>query len=230
MKESLVVVLTLLVGTFGFGQGNLLTESETHIFWQPDKKLKQTDFKADATKIQNAIRYCDTVGLCTVASLGVFAVLDIPKKKKQRGRLREKVYVAPAFEFSTSYIVRTDSLGIEKQQVVFDMYELSARYIRKELGLMLERADAYGTLSIWLKTIENDAQKLRTEMVDSYTKDVYINNRPGAYLEWKEKVDSTLNDLKEFATKPEDCHRFVTKQPLDDKYKMAKTVVGRLFE
>ncbi len=110
------------------------------------------------------------------------------------------------------------------------MFELSARYIRKELSSMLEKMDAYGTLSIWLKTIESDAQKLRTQMVDSYTKDVYIDNRPGAYLEWKERVDSTLNDLEKFATKPEDCHRFVTKQPLEKDYKMAKTVVGKLFE
>lgn len=207
-----------------------MTESETHIFWQPENKLEWTDFRADANKIPNAKKYCDTVGLCTAASLGVFTVLDIPKKKRQRGRLKEKIYVAPAFEYSTSYVVQKDSLGIEKQQVVFDMFELSARYIRKELSSMLEKMDGYGTLSIWFKTIESDAQKLRTEMVDSYTKDVYIDNRPGAYLEWKERVDSTLNDLEKFATKPEDCHRFITKQPLDKDYKMAKTVMGKLFE
>lgn len=230
MKKVFIIALILLVGTFGFGQDNLRTANESHLFWQPEKALKHTDFQGDASKIPNAEKYCDTVGLCAVASLGLFTVLDIPKKKKLRGKLKEKVYVVPAFEFATSYIVQNDSLGILKQQVVFDMYELSARYIRKELSLMLEKTDSYGTLSIWLNTIKGDAEKLRTKMVDSYTKDVYIDNRPGAYLEWKEKVDSTLKDLEEFVTKPEDCLRFATKQPIDKNYEMAKTIMGKLFE
>lgn len=230
MNKTFITILILLVGTFGFGQNTLPTESETHIFWQSGKKLNRTDFQGDATKIPNAEKYCDKVGLCTVASLGVFTVLDIPKRKKQRGILREKIYIAPAFEISTSYIVQNDSSGIEKQQVVFDMYELSARYMRKELSSMVNKMDAYGNLSLWLKTIEDKAQELRTRMVDAYTKDVYIDNRPGAYLEWKEKLDSTLKDLEEFATKPEDCYRFVIKKPLDKNYEMAKTVVGKLFD
>ncbi|MEM7485640.1 MAG: hypothetical protein AAF348_10580 [Bacteroidota bacterium] len=231
MKKTLIILTAILFGiTFCIGQDDFQTDSETHIFWQPEKGLKRSDFKGDATKIPNAEKYCDTIGLCTVASIGVFAVLDIPKKKKLRGKLKEKPYIAPAFEYSTSYIVKNDSLGLEKQKVVFDICELSARWMRKELAEMVNKMDAYGTISIWFKTIESDAQKMRTEMIDGFTQEVFIFKKEGAYLDWREKVDELLKESEKFATKPEECYRFVSKKPLDQNYIMAKKVIGKLFE
>lgn len=231
MEARFFLLTVFLIGTsLLFGQAIPKTDSETHIFWQFDKELKATDFRADVTKIPRAEKYCDTIGLCTVASIGVFAVMDVPKKKKLRGKLREKIYIAPAFEYGTSYRVKNDSLGIEKQQIVFDICELSARWMRKELAEMVNKMDAYGTLALWFKTLESDAKKTRDTMIDDFTKDVFLFRRKGAYKEWKENIEKELQALEQFATKPEDCYRFVTEKPLDENYEMAENIIGKLFD
>ena len=164
-----------------------------------------------------------------MAYVGLFGALDIPKKKKNRGKLIEKAYFAPAFEKTTSYIIKNDSLGIEKQKLVFDIYEISARCARKELAHYQDSIGRYGILSIIFKTIWADAKELHNKMVDAFTKDIYIEHRKGAYEEWKKEVAKILEELKEFATKPDDCYRFVKMKPIDKNYIMPKTVIGNLF-
>jgi hypothetical protein len=78
------------------------------------------------------------------------------------------------------------------------------------------------------KSVEARAIEMRTSLVDSYTKDVYIDKKVGAFEIWRERVDKLLAESNEFATKPEDCFRFVKNEPIDENYEMAKTVMGNL--
>ena len=224
----LVIILTGKINLL-FGQTEqILTESQRHIFWQPERVLTEKDFQGDGTQNPKFVKYCDELDLCVVASTGVFAVLDIPKKKRKRGVLIEKAYFAPAFEKSTSFIIKLDSTGIAKQKVVFDIFEVSARFARQQLQHLQDSVGGYGIISIMFKSVEARAIEMRTSLVDSYTKDVYIDKKAGAFEIWRERVDKLLAESKEFATKPEDCYRFVQNAPIDENYEMAKTVIGNL--
>ena len=225
---GLLLVLTVNINVSKAQSEQILTESQTHIFWQPDRILTEKDFQGDGTKNPKFVKYCDEFDLCVMASTGVFAVLDIPKKKRKRGELIEKAYFAPAFEKSSSFILRLDSTGIAKQKVVFDIYEISARFARQQLKKLHDTVGAYGIISIMFKSVEARAIEMRKSLVDSYTKDAYIDKKPGAYEKWRTRVDKLLADSEEYSTKPEDCYRFVKNAPIDENYEMAKTVVGNL--
>ncbi|MCD4793757.1 MAG: hypothetical protein K8R54_11010 [Bacteroidales bacterium] len=222
------LLLGLLLGLNG--QESILTESETHIFWQSDRILTKNDFKGDCSNNPKLVKLCEENDLCTHASLGFFTVLDIPKKKREAGKFLEKAYFVPAFEKITSCIIEDDSIGIYKQKVVFDIYEVSARYARKQLALLQDSIEGYGIVSIMFKSVESKSIDLQDYLVHHFTKDVYIEQKEGAYLEWRSRIDSLLVDLEEFATKPEDCYRFVKGSPLDKNYKMAKKIIGDMFE
>jgi hypothetical protein len=232
IKRNLIVFVLILIGNVNVsnGQEKILTETKTHIFWQPDLVLTEKDFQGDGTKNQKYVRYCEELDLCVVASTGVFSILDIPKRKRKRGELIEKAYFAPAFERATSYILKQDSMGIAKQKIVFDIYEASARLARQQLQQLQDSIGGYGIISIMFKSVEARAIEMRNSLVDSYTKDLYIDKKPDAYKKWRKIVDQLLYDSKEFATKPEDCYRFVKNEPLDKNYMKAETVIGNLNE
>lgn len=230
--DRICIILFLIAGLIynSYGQEDYITESKTHIFWQSKTELTKSDFQGDGTSNPKFIKYCDELDLCTSAFVGVFAVLDIPKKKRKRGKLIEKAYFAPAFEKTTSYILKNDSTGIEKQKVVFDIYELSARFARQQLAHYQDSIGGYGIISIMFKTIEADAIQMRTAIINSWTKDIYLDKREGAYEEWRDRIDKLLAETEEFKTKPEDCYRFVKNEPIDEGYIMAKTLIGNMFE
>lgn len=232
MKQfNFIFVIILLIGINNslFSQEKIKTESDTHIFWQPDRLLTIDDFKGNGSNNAKNIKYCDDLGLCTVACVGLFGVLDIPKKKKNRGKLIEKAYFALAFEKATSYIIKNDSLGIEKQKLVFDIYEISARYARKELAHYQDSVGGYGILSIMFNSVKANAKEMHKKMTGAFTKDIYIEHRKGAYEEWKKEIAKLLEESKEFETKPDDCYRFVKMIPIDENYIMPETVIGNLF-
>ena len=89
------LISTTLVFSFlfqinlAFGQEErMVTESETHIFWQPNKKLTLNDFKG--TPASSELKYCEEKGAFVVPCLGLFVKVDIPKK--YRKNKLEKVY------------------------------------------------------------------------------------------------------------------------------------------
>ena len=41
-------------------------------------------------------------------------------------------------------------------------------------------------------------------------------------------MKTSLEKTKEFATKPEDCYRFIIKKPIEKGYKEAENIVGDL--
>jgi len=228
-KRTFILVL-FIIGLFNNsnGQEKYITESSTHIFWQSDRQLTKSDFKGDGSHNPRFIKYCDELDLCTSAFVGVFAVLDIPKKKRKRGELIEKAYFAPAFEKNTSYILKNDTTGIKKQQVIFDIYEISTRFARQQLAHFQDSIPGYGITTIMFKTVESKALEMRTYLIDSYTKDVYIDKTEGAYKAWRARIDKMLSDSKEYATRPEDCYRFVKNEPIEKGYIKAKYIVGNL--
>lgn len=227
MKKLILLSFLLTVISSVFSQ-NVPTESETHIFWQPDRKLKASDFQGDCRKNPKFVALCDSNGICTIAFLGIFSILDIPKSKKDMGKLLEKAYFTPAFEKGTSCMFDVnDSLGIQKQQLLFDIYELAAREGRKQLKGILDQMGqpyAYGTIHIFYNRVKEDVENNRKKLSQLLHQEVYFSKIEGAYDKWRKSVDEKLEELKEYATTPEDCYRFVINKPTNKKYKQAEFI------
>ena len=223
MKTKLTTVITfLLISQYCLGQNDYPTSNETHIFWQPDIKITKNDYQGKPTIRGDEIM--DEYGITSSASVGI----DIPKKKKDRYRKFEKVYFAPAFEKTTSYIRTDDSLQIEMQNLYFDICEVWARWARKELQSLQDKMQGTGTLSIFYLTIEEDMQESRISTFRAYFKDVFIDKIDGAFEKWKKEIDETLEKTKIWATKPEECYRLMTRKPIEKDYIMAPNLVGSL--
>ena len=69
------------------------------------------------------IKTAKRVGLQAVVYVGLKSILDVPKKKKDRGNKLEKVYIAPAFDMTASYALTYDTGQIAMQQLYFDIAE-----------------------------------------------------------------------------------------------------------
>lgn len=232
ITKRLFIILLFIIGLINNsnGQEKYPTESSTHIFWQSDRQLTKNDFKGNGSNNPKFIKYCDELDLCTSAFVGVFAIWDIPKKKRKRGELIEKAYFVPAFEKNTSYILNNDTAGIKKQKIVFDIYELSTRFARQQLTHFQDSMPGYGITTIMFKTVEFRAIEMRTKLIDSFTNDVYINKIEGAYKLWRDRIDKMLNDSEKYATRTEDCYRFIKGEPIEKEYIKAKNIVGNLDE
>jgi hypothetical protein len=199
--------------------------TDEHIFWSNIYRPQPSDFQAD-TVSEEYYNKCDEYNLCWGAAIGIFSILDEPKKRRKRGKLLEKVYFAPAFCKSQSYALNNDSLGYASQLLVFDLYELTARKNRKDLQAVYEMIPAYGTKYIRFKTIEARNNDVLKQLIGQFVHEVYIEKTDGAYEKWRKLIDDLLTETSEYATTSEDRLRFIKNAPLDEDYQMAETVIG----
>jgi len=225
-----ILLLTIVSGYNSYSQEAVETESASHIFWQSNRVINKNDYKGEEPTDPKLIGYCEDLEMCTMAYVGLYSVLDIPKKKRNRGAMLEKVYFAPAFDKNSSYIIEPDSFGVEKQRIIYDIFELSARYAREKLISYQDSMDAYGVLINFFKSVEADALELKDKTVSAFVQDVYIEKKDSAFSDWRQYVDKLLVESKKFETTSEECYRFVKNEPVAEGYIMAETVVGNLFK
>lgn len=101
MKIRLAILLFLVLASqVVIGQNEYPTSNATHILWQPNTKITRDCYQGQPTS--QVDKMMDEYGFTAAASVGLWSVLDIPKKKKDRYKKLEKVYFAPAFEKATS--------------------------------------------------------------------------------------------------------------------------------
>lgn len=215
-----------LTGTLCFGQTLYPTKDSVHIFWQPNVKLTSKDYQGQPTS--NIEELMSKYNFSASASVGIWSILDIPEKKKDRYKKFEKVYFAPAFEKTTSFTKSGDSLQIAMQNLYFDICEVWARWARKELKSFQDSTKATGTLSILYMTIKQEMNDHRLTMYRVYFKDVFINKKEGAFAKWRQEIDKELADTKQWTTTPEECYRLMLQKPIEDGYIQAPKVVGVL--
>jgi len=202
---------------------SLITESETHIYWQPYRRLSLNDFQGEPKPAD--VKYCQEKGYCAVPCVGIFVEVDIPRN--YRKNKLEKVYFAPAFQKSCSYLIN-DTKDIRDAQLLFDIVELSTRIGRKLLRdyhdymaitedsmnfyLIKEHPDTnlitgVGTSLAW--HARDSAWNFYQEMSSSYIRNIYILTEKEGYEEWRILVDNLLEKYKIYATKPEECYRMI---------------------
>lgn len=227
MKQTNITTFLALCSLMCGAQPIYSTSDSIHIFWQPSTKITKDDYLGQPTS--QVDKMMDEYGFTASASVGIWSVLDIPKKKRDRIKKFEKVYFAPAFEKTTSYIRTNDSIQIEMQNLYFDICELWARWARKELKTLQDTTNAAGTLSIFYMTVKEDMNKNRISMFRAYFKEVFIDKAEGAFEKWRNELDKELERTKMWATTPEECHRLLIQKPIEKGYIMAPTIMGPLF-
>ena len=193
---------------------------------QPNVKLTKLDYQGKITP--EVEKTMTDYNLTASASVGVWSVLDIPKKKKDRYKKYEIAYFAPAFDRVTSSLKTTDTIQIEMQNLYFDICELSARFARKELKEFQDTTKSIGAVSIMYTIIKEEMHKKRISMYRQYFKEVIVDRVEGAFLKWRKEIDNALEQSKEWATTPKECYRFVLQKPVEEGYVMAPTLIAPL--
>jgi hypothetical protein len=224
MKNLSLLSLQFLINLATFGQQIYPTRDSVHIFWQPGLIIKISDYKGDTVK--EYMPFMRKYNILTCSSVGIWSVVDIPKKKSERGKKLEKAYFAPAFDRTNSFLIRPDSLEIEKENLIFDICEVWARWARKQLFAYQDSIKGYGAILIMYSTVEQNMNKDRKAMSNDYIKDVFIDKKEGSYEKWRASINDILENSKTWATKPEECFRLMTKKPIDDSYIKAYYILG----
>jgi hypothetical protein len=208
MRYSIILIIYLIGLISNSVTGQTQFENDKLKFWQPDTKLNPKDFKADTSRSFNNLNRkfeMQAYSFCILKS-----ILDVPRKKKERGKKLEKVYLAPCIDKYQSVSITTDSLEMTKQQMFFDITELFARKARQEfISLQDSMGHAYGIYWSMYTTVISDICVRRNKMMYEYMEEVIIYNKDGAYDKWRKLVDELLIKMNEYATKPEDCIRFL---------------------
>ena len=196
----------------------------THAFWSAEDTIQMVDFRK-TTADRRFIERCDSLSLCWGACVGLWTVIDEPKKKRKRGKLLERTYFTPAFEFAESFQLADDSLGYLTQLLIFDAYELGARRCRMDIEQYYNQMPYYGTISIVFKKVEAENMIMVQGMINNIIQAVYVDRDENAYPSWRNTIDELLADTEGYSTSDQDRLRFITLEPLSDDYRKAKTVI-----
>jgi hypothetical protein len=223
-KEKLLLILLILFSYSGISQTTYITRDSIHIGWQPNVSLNVNDYKGD--KDQKKLEKVSKFNITALASTGIWSILDIPEKIKNRGKLLEIAYFAPFFETSTSFYLTNDTLQIQKQNMYFDIHEISARWARKQLAAIQDKVKAYGTIHIMYEKVKQEMEELDHQLCLSYTGDVFINNKDGAFKKWRENINVQLKETEQWATTPKDCHRLLLGKPIEKGYIKAPNIIS----
>lgn len=204
-------------------------ETDSFKFWQPNLKLSIADFKQD-TNEGTAIKYKEKIGLLAGCGVSVVRYLDVPKKKKNQGKMLEIAYFVPIWHKYQSYIFTDDSMVIEKQKLYFDIAEMICRMARKDIDSLQNSTKSYGRLYFEYANIANHYCSKFSEFHREYTQAVFVRKEENAFSLWRSATDKKLLELETYATKPLDCERILTKQPVEKDYKLSPTIYGQLMK
>lgn len=222
MIKNLLLTLLTLISITASGQA-LKTEDQNLKGWTKETKILYVDFKGKPT--DQFKRLNKEAGLQASAQVGLQSILDVPKKKRDRGRLLEKVYVAPFFIKTTSVTMTKDEKELDKQRLYFDMGEVYARMMRRDIEHIQDSSKAYGTIWIMYASIKDYYCMQFGKMFNDYTHEVFVEKNDGAFEKWRARIDEGLNKLEKYATKKEDCHRLLTGLPIDPEYEQSEKVL-----
>jgi hypothetical protein len=243
MKNASYTIIILILSCSSidlYSQNEYVIESETHIFWQTNRKLLITDFQGGSST-DSTYNEDKELGRTVFPCLGIFLKVDIPKNSR-KSKL-EKVYFAPAFQKSCSFLMNNDTSNFRDAQIQFDMYELATRIARtilwdthaqiaiaKDSALIDVIISNPDTILItdfgneYAGRARDSAMNFAKEITNAYLNDMYFkkDSASASYEDWRSLIDKGLRKSERFATKPEDCYRMIKNKPILKRYKTAK--------
>jgi hypothetical protein len=221
LSKKIIYLILIYFSQEAYGQ-SWITEDGEFKGWTNEVKLTFADFKG---KPNNQLRNLNKeVGLLASTQVGIKTVLDVPKRKKDRGAMLEKVYVAPFFFKQNSVTLTRDPNELDKQRLYFDMAEVYARMMRREFIHLADSAKTYGTIWIMYSNIKEHYCSEYKKMFDAYTYDVFVDKKPEAYQQWRKLIDEALKETEFYQTTKADCHRLLTDKPIDPDYEQSDMV------
>ena len=197
-----------------------LTENEKYIYWQPNTKINFSHYQAQSDT--SCVKYFNKYGFQMSSTIDIRGVVDVPNKKRKF----DKFYLAPVFCKDCSCILSEDSLGLKVDRLLFDIAELCVRNARKELLELQKEMNADNTYTMFLTSVKNAWDEKMQSFFGSAIREILIEKKNNAYIEWRQMVDEFLQQTESYATQPEDCYRFVLGEPIEKGYKMAKNIAG----
>jgi hypothetical protein len=215
--------ILLLLSTIPFFLKAQKTENEKEIYWQPDRKIEFSDYQSNSDT--NCVKYNKLYDIHMQASIGFRYVVDIPKKWK--GKI-DKGYIVPVFCKNCSCILKEDSLELKVDRLLFDITELCARNVRREINDFQKAGNIDNPNEMYFTSVKNKWEEERKLFFAGAIQEILLKKEEGAYEKWRKTTDEMLDKTKEYATKPEDCYRFILGKPIEKGYKMAKNIVGDL--
>jgi hypothetical protein len=213
---------------FGFiaidlsAQMNYITENDSFLYWQPGVKLQYEDYLGDTST--SGMELCRKYNIHNIGEVHIESVLDVPINEKKRGKLLEKVYIAPVICKHCSFSIKQDSIEMLHDQIYFDIAEYCSRIARMRLDSLREFMPGYGTYWLKFSTVTAEMDELMHGMFGSYTYQVLAQKDSLAYNNWRVSIDKGLLKTKEFATKPEECYRLLIYKPIDKEYERSEFI------
>lgn len=221
MKFNYTIILLFFAGQVSAQIDSI--SSSTHIFWNEEYPILMSHF-IDTSNVEANINNCDSLQLCWGACIGLWAIIDEPKKKRKRGKLIEQEYFVPAFELAKSYRLNNDTIDYFTQLLIFDVHELIARKCRKDVEYFFNEMPYYGTKLLMFKKVENENTETLKGIVSSITNDIYVEKKENAYEEWRNTISDLLDESMKYKTTSTDRIRFIKNKPILKGYQMAEKV------
>lgn len=219
-KRILLLGILCLVAAGHNAQTVYLTEDENNIYWQPGIQINFSDYQGP--KDEACLRNSEKYGVTMCSSIGVRGVVDAPKKKKKY----DKFYVAPVFCKNCSCLLAEDSLNLKVDRLLLDVAEFYARNMRRELLGLHKEMNTDNTYAMFFNTVKKRWDEEMQTVLGTVIREVLIEKKDSAYLSWRQTITEVLQKMEDYATKPEDCHRFVAGKPIEKGYEKADRIVG----
>ncbi len=209
-------------------QDQIQTEDEDKLYWQPDVEIDYSHFQSESDA--DCIKYKQEYGFTMSASIDLIGIVDIPKSHLSR-RIRkrkgdDRLYLAPVFCKNCSCILSEDSVELEAIQLLFDVAEMCARGMRRELADIQEEMNINNVNSMFFTTVKNKWDGRMKDTWGSIFQDVLIQKKDSAYMEWRQVVDEILESHSDFATQPHEIERLILGKPTEERYIQAEWIMG----
>ncbi len=211
-------------------QNQFQTEDKDNLYWQPNVEISYSHFQSESDA--DCIKYNEKYGLKMSANIQLKGIVDIPKShlsrkiKKRTGN--DKLYLAPIFSKNCSCMLSEDSAELVVYQLLFDVAEMCARGLRKELIETQQQMNINNVNTMFFTTIKNKwVERMRGTWASIY-QDVLIQKKDSTYIEWRTLVDEMLEANEDFRTQLHEIERLIVDEPIEEGYVRAKTIMGDL--
>lgn len=228
-QTFIFILFSIIISTVN-GQNHLQTEDKDNLYWQPNVEIDYSHFQSESDA--DCIKYNEKYGLKMSANIQLQGIVDIPKShlsrkiKKRTGN--DKLYLAPIFCKNCSCILSEDSVELVVYQLLFDVAEMCARGLRKELIETQQQMNINNVNTMFFTTIKNKWDERMRGTWASIYQDVLIQKKDSSYAEWRTLVDELLEANKGYSTQPDEIKRLILGVPIEQDYVQAKSIIGDL--
>ena len=227
IKAFIFILLIITVSSL-MAQNQIQVEDEEVLYWHPDVEIEYSHFQSESD--EECIKYNEKYGVKMSAHIQLYGIVDIPKShlsrklKKRTGF--DKLYLAPIFCKNCSCTLLEDSVELVVNQLLFDVAEMSARGLRRELIDTQKQTNINNVNTMFYTTVKNKWDERMREVWGAIYQDVLIQKKDSAYIEWRTFVNEMLETNKDFETKPYEIERLISGKPTEKGYLQANTIMG----